>query len=139
MSYLIDTNVISELRRKMPDEGVVSWLETRPASVLHISVLTLGEIRRGIERLPDSRRKQSLRDWLETELPKFFAGRILPVDGRVADQWGRLVATAARPLPAVDSLLAATAIAHDLTLVTRNVTDFEYHGLDVLNPWKTCG
>ena len=137
MSYLIDTNVLSELRRKKPDANVVAWFEERPATTLYISVLTLGEIRKGIEALEKSRRKHKLLDWLETSLPTFFAGRILPIDEEVADRWGRLLTNAGRPLPAIDSLLAATALAHGLALVTRNVGDFPHPDLEIINPWET--
>ncbi|TSE37764.1 Toxin FitB [Tepidimonas fonticaldi] len=105
MSYLIDTNVLSELRRRQPDEHVVRWMTNRPASTLYLSVLTLGELRKGIDGLADGERKSRLIDWLEVELPSFFAGRVLPIDARVADRWGRLLAYAKRPLPAIDSLL----------------------------------
>ena len=135
MSYLIDTNVLSELRLREPNPGVVAWVEARPATLLYISVLTLGEIRKGIEALDAGRRKEALLDWLETELPAFFSGRILPIDQAVADRWGHLLADAIRPLPAIDSLLAATAVAHGLALVTRNVGDFPYPGLEIINPW----
>jgi predicted nucleic acid-binding protein len=135
LSYLIDTNVLSELRRRQPDAQVVRWVESRPSVVLYLSVLTLGELRKGIEALPEGTRKRAMLDWLEVELPQFFAGRILPIDARVADRWGYLVARAGRPVPAIDSLLAATALVHDLTLVTRNLRDFEFSGLSVINPW----
>lgn len=136
MSYLVDTNVLSELRRRDPDANVVRWLEGRPATTLYLSVLTLGELRKGIEPLPESARKRRLLDWLEVELPRFFAGRVLPIDGRVADRWGYVVAQAGRPLPAIDSLLAATALTHGLTLVTRNLRDLRYPGLAVVDPWS---
>ena len=135
MSYLVDTNVISELRRRDPDPNVVKWFEERPATALFLSVLTLGEIRKGIELVTDCRRKLRLLDWLEVELPKFFAGRTLPVDLAVADRWGRLQADAGRPLPAVDSLMAATAMQHGLCVVTRNARDFALPGLAIINPW----
>lgn len=135
MSYLIDTNVLSELRRKNPNAGVVAWISQRPPVTLHISVLTLGEIRKGIVGLADEARRMKLVDWLEADLPAFFTGRILPVDAQVADRWGRMVAAAGRPLPAIDSLLAATALAHDLILVTRNVKDFADLPLQVISPW----
>ena len=136
MSYLIDTNVLSELRRRKPDPGVVAWFEERPATTLYISVLTLGEIRKGIEALGNSNRKLKLLDWLETGLPAFFSGRILPIDTEVADRWGRLLAAAGRPLPAIDSLLAATALTHGFALVTRNVNDFPHPDLQIINPWE---
>lgn len=136
MSYLVDTNVLSELSRKEPHPAVVDWFKRRPATTLYLSVLTLGEIRKGIEVLAQDERKLRLLDWLEVELPAFFARRILAVDASVADRWGRLVAAAGRSVPAVDSLLAATALTHGLALVTRNVRDFSYPGLDVINPWN---
>ena len=135
MSYLIDTHVLSELRRKKPDTRVVHWFSQRPTSTLYLSVLTLGEIRKGIEALAEPARRLPLLDWLETALPAFFAGRILPIDAAVADRWGRMVAQAGRPLPAIDSLLAATAERHGLTLVTRNLRDVKGLAVQVINPW----
>lgn len=136
MSYLIDTNVLSELRRKQPDAGVVDWFSKRPADTLYLSVLSMGEIRKGIEGVSDPQRAHALTDWLEIELPKFFLGRLLPIDEAVADRWGRLQATAKRPLPVVDSLLAATAQEHDFVLVTRNVQDFAGLAVELFNPWS---
>ena len=136
MSYLVDTNVLSELRRREPNPRVVEWFTQRPSTTLFLSVLTLGELRKGIQLIPDGERRLRLLDWLEAELPKFFAGRILAVDASVADRWGRLQADAGRSVPAVDSLLAATALHHGLSLVTRNVRDFMYSGLEVVNPWS---
>lgn len=136
MSYLIDTNVLSELRRKSPNPAVVKWFEQRPPSTLYLSVLTLGEIRKGIESISDTSRKQALTDWLQTELPAFFTGRILDIDAATADHWGRLVAKAGRPLPAIDSLLAATASRHGMTLVTRNLKDVTGMSVEVFNPWE---
>lgn len=136
MSYLIDTNVLSELKRKVPDQGVVEWFAQRPSQILYLSVLTLGEIRKGVEGVKDARRRQRLSDWLESDLRQFFYGRILSVDAAVADRWGRLVADAGRPLPVVDSLLAATALTHDLVLVTRNVQDFAGLPVQLCNPWS---
>ena len=137
MSYLIDTKVISELRRKQPDANVVAWFERRTPQSLFLSVLTLGEIRTGIARLIDAKRRQILVDWLQVELPTFFLGRVLSVDAPVADRWGRLQGDASRSLPAIDGLLAATALQHDLTLVTRNVKDFQDLGVNIVNPWGT--
>lgn len=136
MSYLVDTNILSELRRKAPNAGVVAWFSKRPASSLYLSVLTLGELRKGVEGVADTERRMALLDWLEADLPNFFMGRILTVDAHVADRWGRMVAQAGRPLPAIDSLLAATAAHHDLSLVTRNVKDFTNLGVEVINPWS---
>jgi len=136
VSYLIDTNVLSELRRRVPDPRVLAWMNERPGSTLHLSVLTLGELRKGIEGIAESPRKRRLLDWLETDLPAYFAGRVLAIDDRVADAWGRLLARAGRPLPAIDSLLAATALTHGLTLVTRNLKDFAHPELSVLDPWQ---
>jgi predicted nucleic acid-binding protein len=137
MGYLLDTNVLSELRRKAPNPRVQQWFLDRPASTLYLSVLTLGEIRKGIDGVPDPVRRLGLIDWLETELPAFFAGRILPVDAKVADGWGRLVAQVGRPVPAIDSLLAATAVVHGLTLVTRNVRDVQGLAVTFIDPWAS--
>jgi len=136
VSYLIDTNVISELRRPSPDAGVVEWFSQRPASSLFLSVLTLGEIRKGIEKLQDKHRQMELIDWLENDLLIFFSGRILTIDKAVADRWGRLVAEAGRTVSAIDSLLAATAVEHDLILITRNSKDIEGLAVTSYNPWR---
>ncbi len=136
MSYLIDTNVLSELRRKQPDPQVVAWLQARPPQSLFLSVLTLGEIRKGIERVTDIGRQQALLDWLEVELPNYFLNRLLNIDAHTADRWGRLMASAGRPLPAIDGLLAATALQHDLTLVTRNIKDFSGLQVKLISPWE---
>lgn len=129
--------MLSELRRKSPNPTVLQWFKDRPASTLFLSVLTLGEIRKGIETISQVDRRQVLIDWLETDLAAFFTGRILAVDVAVADRWGRLVAGAGRPLPAIDSLLAAIALEHDLVLVTRNTKGFESLGVSLINPWNT--
>ena len=113
----------------------VDWISRRPASTLYLSVLTLGELRKGVEGVVDASRRVSLLDWLETELPAFFTGRILPIDLQVADRWGRLVAAAGRPVPAIDSLIGATAAHHGLSLVTRNVRVYADLGIDIINPW----
>ncbi len=134
--YLIDTNVISELRRREPEPRVVHWFEQHPSHQLFLSVLTLGEIRRGVERLAESERQQTLRDWLEQDLPAFFSGRVLPIDAAIAHRWGRLLAEMGRPLPAIDSLLAATALEHNLVLITRNLRDVVDLPLTVVNPWQ---
>ena len=135
MSYLLDSNIVSETVRRNPNRAVIAWLDPLPAEALFASVLTLGEIRKGIETATDKRRREKLRLWLEHELPAWFEGRVLPVDLAVADRCGRLLAEAGRPIPSIDSLLAATALHHELRLVTRNAGDFDYPGLQVINPF----
>ncbi len=136
MNYLVDTNVISELARSAPAPEVVAWFGKVEDDALHLSVLTLGELRRGVEKLPSGKRKEKLRDWLEQELPDWFGERLLPVDADVADTWGHLQARSGKTLPGVGSLLAATALHHRLCMVTRNVRDFQVAGLDVVDPWS---
>lgn len=139
MSYLLDTCVISELVAKQPNPKVVAWIDSIDDERLYLSVITLGEIERGVERLADSQRKQTLRSWLEMELPMRFAGRILNIDADVMRVWGRLTAQLerqGRPLPAIDSLIAAIAIHANLQIVTRNENDFSGTGVSIINPWK---
>jgi predicted nucleic acid-binding protein len=136
VSFLLDTNVVSEIARPRPERAVLAWFEAVGDAQLHLSVLSLGEIRKGIDRLPAGVRRARLASWLEAELPAWFGTRLLPIDAAVADRWGRLLAASERSLPAIDSLLAATALVHGLTLVTRNVADFEVPGLEVLDPWQ---
>ena len=139
MSYLVDTNVLSELVRPRADERVAEWVRSAPAAGLFVSVLTLGEIRKGAERLQAGARRERLRLLLERDVATLFHGRVLPVDSAVADRWGRLLAAAGRTLPAIDSLLAATALVHGLRLVTRNRADYSFTGLEVLDPWEPPG
>ena len=139
MRYLLDTNVLSEAARPEPDPGVVEWLDRQPVLDLAISVLTLGEIRKGVELLADGRRRTRLSEWLDRELPRQFEGRVLPVDDAVAHEWGRLSARGrreGRELPVVDGLLLATAAAHRLVFVTRNEADCRDRGVEIHNPWK---
>jgi len=139
MRYLLDTNVLSEPARPSPSPSVVAWLEERSALDLAISVLTLGEIAKGVRLLPEGQRRDRLSDWLEVELPRQFLGRVLPVDDRVALLWGRLSAEArraGRELPVIDGLLLATAGAHGLVLVTRNERDCADRGVPIHNPWE---
>lgn len=136
MSYLLDTNVVSETIRRQQNKLVIGWLEQIPAEALFVSVLTLGELRKGIERLADKKRREKLRLWLEHELPAWFEGRVFPIDLAVAERWGRLLAEVSRSVPTIDSLLAATALHYELRLVTRNAKDFDYPGLEVINPWQ---
>lgn len=136
MSYLLDTNVISELVRPKPDKNVLQWFAQMPDEALYLSALTLGEIRKGVERMSDLARRERLRVWLEHDLREWFGPRILVIGAEVADRWGRLVADAGRPVPTIDSLLAATALHYELRLVSRNVRDFDYAGVEVVNPWE---
>ena len=139
MSYLLDTNVVSELTRRRPDARVVRWFEATAEETLHLSVLSLGELRGGVEAQRDAARREKLRVFLERELPRRFEDRLLPVSAGVADRWGRLLAEMERAVPAIDSLLAATALFHGLRVVTRNVRDFRFPGLEVVNPWEMGG
>jgi hypothetical protein len=136
VSYLLDTNVVAELTRRRPDRGVLRWFETTPEESLHVSVLSLGELRAGVEGQRDAARREKVRVFLERDLPKRFEDRLLPISAGVADRWGRLLAAMERTVPAIDSLLAATALFHGLRIVTRNVRDFRFPGLDVVNPWE---
>jgi predicted nucleic acid-binding protein len=137
--YLLDTNCISELVRIKPEPRVMSWMQAAEETLLYLSVLTLGEIRKGLAGVPQGKRRTHLETWLEIELGARFAGRILPIDVPVADRWGLLAATAKRegkPLSTMDGLLAATALHHNLTVVSRNVSDFADTRVQVLNPWN---
>jgi len=139
MSWLLDTPVVSELVRATPTASVIDWLKAQDEDDLFLSVLTLGELEKGIAKLSDSRRKTTLRKWVRTNLMSRFEGRLLVVDRNVASRWGMLTGTAerkGRPLPVIDSLIAATAVAHDLTVVSRNAMDFERCGVPCLNPWS---
>ena len=134
MGYLIDTCAIAELGRPCPAPQVASWFQAAAPESLFASVLTLGELRRGAEHL-SGRRRRDLAHWMETTLAAWFGERLLPVDAAVVLEWGRLTGRLCRPMPAMDGLLAATASRHRLTIVTRNVADFEQTGLDLLNLW----
>lgn len=135
MSFLVDTCALSELTKPAPMARVVDWFDAAPPEALFVSVLTLGEIRKGVERLAEGRRRARIAAWLETELPGWFEDRVLPVDAGATEEWGRLAAR--RPnLPAIDGLIAATALHRRLILVTRNEKDFADTGVDLLNPWE---
>jgi predicted nucleic acid-binding protein len=140
MSYLLDTCVISELISRQPDISVVRWVDKTNERSLYLSVVTLGEVSRGIARLQTPDRKRQLQEWPETDLLDRFADRILPLDAAIMLTWGERVAqleSRGRTLPLMDSLFVATAYAHTLTVVTRNVRDFADTGVDLLNPWET--
>lgn len=136
--FLLDTNIISELIKPKPEPKVTAWIEAIEESLLYLSVLTLGEIRRGIASLHRASRRVAVEAWLETDLRLRFSARILPIDEAVADRWGRIAAEASAKkvaLPVIDGLLAATALHHNLTLITRNDRDVAPTGVPVFNPW----
>lgn len=138
MSFLLDTNVVSEWVKPRPNAGLAEWLSNANEDDVFISVVTLAELRFGIERLAAGSRRRRLDEWLRIELPMRFEERILLIDGAVADEWGRMVARSAergRPIAAMDALVASTAQVHGMTLVTRNERDFEGIAESVLNPW----
>lgn len=133
--YLLDTNVISETIKKTPDGNVIRWLRSIPSSKFVLSVMTLGEIRKGVEKLTDQQKKQKILHWLEVELLTQFESRIITIDSEVADKWGNI--TALYNIPAIDGLIAASAIVHNCKLVTRNIKDFDsIIGLELINPWN---
>jgi predicted nucleic acid-binding protein len=137
--FLLDTNCISEVVRLTPDPRVTAWIEAVEESLLYLSVLTMGEIRKGLAALPQGKRRSRLETWLKVELQARFSGRILSIDAAVADRWGLLAASAktkGNPLSTIDGLLAATAIHHNLTIVSRNVGDFRNTQVPVVNPWE---
>jgi predicted nucleic acid-binding protein len=137
--FLLDTNCISELVRVHPEPRVMEWMDSADEGLLYLSVLTLGEIRKGLAALAQARRRTRLETWLEVELRARFSGRVLPIDEVIADRWGLLAAQAKRNgivLPIVDALLAATALHYNLTVVSRNASDFTSSQVPVVNPWE---
>jgi predicted nucleic acid-binding protein len=137
--FLLDTNVVSELVKAKPEPRVAAWIEATDESLLYLSVLTLGEIRKGIVALADAARRVRLEAWLDHDLAIRFSGRILPIDLGVADRWGRIGGSAAAkksPIPVIDTLLAATALHYDLTLVTRDTSHARVSGASVFDPWR---
>lgn len=138
MSFLLDTNVVSEWVRPRPDKGVISWLAAVDEDRVFLSVITLAELRRGIDRMAVGDRRQRLLEWLQNELPSRFELRILPINGAIADEWGKLVArreASGHPMGVMDAFIAATALVHNFTLVTRNVDDFRLSLDSIVNPW----
>ena len=138
MSFLLDTNVVSESTKPRPNPGVVAWLAAVDEDDVFLSVITLTELRYGVERLAQGRRRKQLDRWLQQDLPLRFEGRILPIDALVADTCGKLVArteSLGRPIEARVAFIAATAQVHQLTLVTRNVSHFETTVKSILTPW----
>jgi toxin FitB len=138
MSYLLDTVVVSEWTKPRPDPGVVRWLAEVDEDDTYLSVVTVAELRFGVERLAAGRRRAALESWLDGELLDRFEGRLLPVEPDVADAWGRMTARLerrGRKVGPMDVLIAATAECRELRVVTRNVADFEPTGVSVVNPW----
>ncbi len=136
MSFLLDTNVVSETRKRTPDRNVLAWFDDTDQQDLYISVLTIGELTKGIaqRRRRDPRSAAGLEHWLRG-IEELFSDRVIPIDASIATAWGNL--GAGRPLPVIDSLLAATAKVRGFTLVTRNVKDIEPTGVACLNPWDS--
>ena len=139
MKYLLDTCLISELVKKEPNSAVVNWLDEQDEQTLFLSVLNLGELQKGISKLSDGARKDVLQSWVVLDLVERFTGRILDIDLETALCWVRIQGEAEQTgvkLPVMDSLIAATAAAHGLMIVTRNVRDMEKCGVKVCNPWE---
>jgi len=139
MSFLLDTNVVSEWVRPRPDHNVISWLAGVDEDRVYISVISLAEIRRGVELLPAGRRRERLASWLAEELPVRFEERILDIDAQVAATWGVVMARGQKSgmtLGSMEAFVAATAETHDLTLATRNIKDFQRLGISLLDPWQ---
>jgi predicted nucleic acid-binding protein len=139
--YILDTCAISELVRPKPSPSLVDWVRNQQEEHLFLSVLTLGELRKGMERLTDGHRRRHLENWLDRDLKLRFTGRWLAIDEEVAERWGLATAQAAARgavLPTLDGLIAATALVHGMTVVTRNIADMAAAGALVLNPWETA-
>ncbi|MDL1988850.1 MAG: type II toxin-antitoxin system VapC family toxin [Deltaproteobacteria bacterium] len=138
MKYLLDTCVVSELIKKNPNKQVVKWISGTTETNLFISVLTIGDLHKGIEKLPESRKKGKLHKWVNCDLKERFKDRIINFDLQVATIWGKIQArseSAGKALPAIDGMIAATGIANDLIIVTRNTSDMEISGASLLDPW----
>ena len=138
MTWLLDTCVVSEMVRPKPKASVVSWMRERDEGELFLSVITVGELEKGIAKVPDSARRGTLEQWVRRELADRFRDRLLAIDSRVATRWGAMVGVSearGHPLPVIDSLIAATSLEHDLTVVTRNTDDMERCGARCFNPW----
>lgn len=138
MSFLLDTSVISELVKKSPHLPVLEWIGAQDETVLYLSVVTIGELEKGIARLPVSARKTRLQSWVRRDLVERFGERLLALDIRAATRWGTLTGESEKrgqPLPVIDSLIAATALVHGFAVVTRNVEDFKRCGVVCVNPW----
>jgi len=139
MKYLLDTCVVSELVAKQPNPRVLEWIDSIDPDGVYLSVITIGELTKGIEKLPNSKRKQELSDWMENELLVRFQDKIVALDVDILVHWGNMFArleAKGRTLPAMDSLIAASALEKGFVLVTRNEADFDGTGVEIVNPWK---
>lgn len=139
MKYILDTCVISELAKLAPNKKVISWVTQNDEEDFYLSALTFGELHKGISKLSSSKRKENLHRWVEYELKERFENRIIDIDLKVAKVWGEIQGKAelkGRPMPTIDSLIAATGAAHDLIVVTRNTSDMKQSGISLLNPWE---
>lgn len=140
MKYLLDTCVVSELTKKTPQEDVVNWIKNKDESELYLSVLTIGELHKGITKLEKSRKKQILIQWIETELRKRFDKRILNITEEVAKKWGEIQAKAeqeGKKMPVIDGLIAATGLVFELQIITRNIADMTISEVNLYNPWNS--
>jgi len=138
LAFLIDTCVLSESSKRRPNDQVVAWLDSLEETLIHLSVLTLGEFHKGIAKLNDSRKRQRLQSWVDDELAGRFRGRVLSIDERVANLWGKISGEAEKKgkrLPVIDGLIGATALVHGLTVASRNTADIARTGARVFNPW----
>ncbi len=138
MKYLLDTCVLSELIKKKPDQRVVEWIANIEESKLFVSVLTIGEIHKGIEKLPKSKRREMLLQWVDEDLQERFRGRIAPFNIQTATVWGKMQAKAemsGKTMPIIDGMIAATAITHNFAMSTRNISDMEASKAVLVNPW----
>ena len=139
MNYLLDTCVISELIKPKPSSTVIKWLRSCQEESLFLSSLTIGEIQKGISKLPDSRKRKKLQGWLDSELTQRFDRRIIGIDFKVAQKWGEIQASseiAGTKIPVIDSLIASIGIVYDMTVVTRNTGDMKNSGVRLFNPWE---
>ncbi|ETR70184.1 MAG: PilT protein domain-containing protein [Candidatus Magnetoglobus multicellularis str. Araruama] len=139
MNFLLDTCVISELIKPQQNKKVIDWINSCSEGTLFLSSLTIGEIQKGISKLPVSKKKSKLQNWLAQSLFERFERKILPIDYIVAQKWGEILSSSEKKgfrLPAIDSLIAATAIVNNMTLVTRNINDMVYSGVSLYNPWE---
>ncbi len=139
MNYLLDTCVISELIKPKPSPKVIKWLHSCQEESLFLSSLTIGEIQKGISKLPDSRKRKKLQIWLDSELTQRFDKRIIGIDFKVAQKWGEIQASseiAGVKMPVIDSLIASIGLLYDMTVVTRNTGDMQNSGVRLFNPWE---